>query len=69
MRDGLSVLCFRFSSRSANWRPTYDRGTRTRGRLERLQRDLSDGTWAARHNTLLDQAELGCGYRLVIGLM
>jgi hypothetical protein len=37
--------------------------------LERLQRDLSDGTWAARHHTLLDQTELDCGYRLVVGLI
>jgi hypothetical protein len=31
-----------------------------------LRRDLSEGTWAARHHAL-DQAELDCGYRLVIG--
>jgi hypothetical protein len=36
--------------------------------LERLQRDLSDGTWAARHHALMNQAELDCGYRIVVGL-
>jgi SAM-dependent methyltransferase len=36
--------------------------------LERLQRDLSDGTWAARQHALLDQAELDCGYRMVVGV-
>jgi hypothetical protein len=36
--------------------------------VERLQRDLSEGTWAARHHALLDQAELDCGYRIVVGL-
>jgi hypothetical protein len=36
--------------------------------LERLQRDVRDGTWAARHHALLDQAELDCGYRIVVGL-
>jgi SAM-dependent methyltransferase len=36
--------------------------------LERLRRDLSDGTWTARHHALLDQAELDCGYRLVVGV-
>ncbi len=36
--------------------------------LERLQRDLSGGTWAARHRALLDQTELDCGYRIVVGL-
>jgi SAM-dependent methyltransferase len=34
--------------------------------LERLRRDLSDGTWASRHHTLLDRTELDCGYRLVV---
>jgi hypothetical protein len=34
--------------------------------LERLRRDLSDGTWAARHRALLDLTELDCGYRLVV---
>ena len=29
--------------------------------------DLSDGTWAARHRALLDQTELDCGYRLIVG--
>lgn len=35
--------------------------------VERLQRDLSDGTWARRHRSLLDQAELDCGYRIIVG--
>jgi hypothetical protein len=35
--------------------------------LERLQRDLGDGTWAARHHALLHQTELDCGYRIVVG--
>jgi hypothetical protein len=34
--------------------------------LTRLRRDLDDGTWAARHRTLLDQPEHDCGYRLII---
>ncbi len=36
--------------------------------LERLRRDLREGTWAARHRALLDQTELDCGYRIVVGL-
>jgi len=36
--------------------------------LERLQRDLSEGTWAARYHALLDQTELDCGYRIVLGV-
>lgn len=36
--------------------------------LERLRRDVSDGTWATRQQALLDQAELDCGYRIVLGL-
>jgi hypothetical protein len=35
--------------------------------LQRLQRDLSDGTWAARHRALLEQAEVDCGYRIIVG--
>ena len=35
--------------------------------VQRLRRDLGDGTWAARHHALLGQAELDCGYRIVIG--
>jgi hypothetical protein len=34
--------------------------------LNRLRHDLDDGTWAARHQTLLDQPEHDCGYRLII---
>jgi hypothetical protein len=34
--------------------------------VERLRRDLSDGTWAARHHDLLARTELDCGYRIVI---
>jgi SAM-dependent methyltransferase len=33
--------------------------------LTRLRRDLDNGTWAARHHTLVDQPEHDCGYRLV----
>ena len=36
--------------------------------LERLQRDLSEGTWAARNHALLDQTEFDCGYRIAVGL-
>ncbi len=36
--------------------------------VERLRRDLSDGTWAARHHALLAQPELDCGYRMVVGI-
>ena len=35
--------------------------------VQRLRRDLSDGTWAARHRALLAQTELDCGYRIVTG--
>jgi Methyltransferase domain len=35
--------------------------------VQRLRRDLSDGTWAARHHALLAQTELDCGYRIVTG--
>jgi SAM-dependent methyltransferase len=35
--------------------------------VERLQRDLSDGTWTARHHALLDQPEFDCGYRIIVG--
>lgn len=34
--------------------------------LTRLRRDLDDGTWAARHRSLLGQPEHDCGYRLII---
>jgi Methyltransferase domain len=34
--------------------------------LERLQRDLREGTWVARNHTLLRQTELDCGYRIVV---
>jgi Methyltransferase domain len=34
--------------------------------LTRLRRDLRNGTWAARHRTLLDQPEHDCGYRLIV---
>jgi SAM-dependent methyltransferase len=36
--------------------------------LERLRRDLSEGTWAARNHALLDQTEFDCGYRIAVGL-
>jgi len=34
--------------------------------LERLRRDLADGTWARRHGHLLDRDEIDLGYRLVV---
>ena len=34
--------------------------------LDRLRRDLDDGTWARRHAALLDRPDLDPGYRLVI---
>jgi hypothetical protein len=34
--------------------------------LTRLRRDLGNGTWAARHRTLLSQLEHDCGYQLII---
>ena len=34
--------------------------------LERLRRDLADGTWERRHAHLLDLAEIDLGYRIVI---
>jgi SAM-dependent methyltransferase len=34
--------------------------------LERLQRDLADGTWERRHANLFEQTELELGYRIVI---
>jgi SAM-dependent methyltransferase len=34
--------------------------------LDRLRRDLDDGTWARRHGALLERADLDLGYRLVI---
>ena len=34
--------------------------------LERLRRDLDDGTWARRHGALRERAEIDLGYRLVI---
>src|SRR5262245_2457215 len=34
--------------------------------LERLRRDLEDGTWARRYGQLLDQSEIDLGYRIVV---
>lgn len=34
--------------------------------LERLRRDLDNGTWARRHGALRERAEIDLGYRLVI---
>jgi SAM-dependent methyltransferase len=34
--------------------------------LERLRRDLDNGTWARRHGDLLDRSEIDLGYRIVI---
>jgi hypothetical protein len=35
--------------------------------LQRLERDLDNGAWRARHHALLNLSEHDCGYRLVIG--
>lgn len=35
-------------------------------RLERLRRDLDDGTWARRNADLADREELDIGYRLIV---
>jgi len=37
------------------------------GGVERLKRDLDDGSWTARYGHLLQLDELDCGYRVVIG--
>ena len=34
--------------------------------VERLRRDLEDGTWARRHGHLLEREEIDLGYRIVI---
>ena len=34
--------------------------------LDRLRRDLQDGSWARRYGDLLDQPEIDLGYRIVI---
>ncbi len=34
--------------------------------VERLRRDLADGTWARRHGDLLNRSEIDLGYRIVI---
>jgi hypothetical protein len=34
--------------------------------LARLEADLADGVWAARHGVLLSLEELDLGYRLVV---
>jgi SAM-dependent methyltransferase len=34
--------------------------------LERLRRDIEDGTWARRHGHLLGRTELDLGYRLIV---
>ena len=43
-----------------------DPAVRERG-LARLERDIGDGTWAARYAHLLERRELDLGYRLVVG--
>ena len=35
-------------------------------RLDRLRRDLADGTWTRRHGHLLSRSEIDLGYRIVI---
>lgn len=44
---------------------TFDRIDQIGG-LQRLQHDLSDGTWAARHQHLAGRSALDLGYRLVV---
>ena len=34
--------------------------------LERLRRDLKDGTWQRKHRDLLDKREIDLGYRLIV---
>jgi len=34
--------------------------------VERLRRDLADGTWRRRHEELLGRESLDLGYRLVV---
>ena len=34
--------------------------------LDRLRRDLEDGSWTRRYGDLLDQPEINLGYRIVI---
>jgi len=34
--------------------------------LDRLRRDLEDGSWTRRYGDLLDQPEIDLGYRIVI---
>ena len=34
--------------------------------VQRLRRDLEDGTWARRHGDLLDRTEIDLGYRIVV---
>ena len=34
--------------------------------VERLRRDLADGTWHARHGDLFDREDYDAGYRLVV---
>jgi len=45
---------------------TFSRLSDAEPGLERLRRDLDNGTWARRHGALLERAEIDLGYRLVI---
>jgi len=45
---------------------TFSKITDVEPGLERLRRDLADGTWTRRHGLLLERAELDLGYRLVV---
>jgi SAM-dependent methyltransferase len=40
--------------------------TDTEAKLERLRRDIADGTWMAKNGYLMDKTEMDFGYRLVI---
>jgi hypothetical protein len=37
------------------------------GALDRLRRDLADGTWRRRYGHLLERDTIDAGYRIVVG--
>jgi SAM-dependent methyltransferase len=45
---------------------TFGKLTTLEAPLERLRRDLDDGSWARRHGDLMDRTEMDLGYRLVV---
>ena len=46
--------------------PTFSKIHDVESGLERLRRELEDGTWQHRYGHLLRQSEIDLGYRLVI---